>query len=96
MAGFLDACIQAFSIIVPFLDTIVTDSIREEEIMFVPSPKGVFLFQLFVDLHPDFTGKYLHYVDKDDVLVSEVYRVAHKTATLLSDANLETSLADTF
>ena len=80
MAGFLDACIQASSIIVPFLDTIVTGSIREEEMMFLASPKRVFLLQLFADLHPVFTGKYLHYVDKDDVLVCEFHRVAHNTA----------------
>ena len=96
MAGFLDACIQPSSIIVPFLDAIVTGNIREEEMMFRATPKGVFLFQYFADLHPVFTEKYLPYANKDDVLVCEVYRVAHKTATLLSDPNLKTPLADAF
>ena len=31
MAGFMDACSQASQIIVPFLDTIVTGSIRNKE-----------------------------------------------------------------
>ena len=96
MAGFLDACIQAFSIIVPFLDTIVTGNIREEEMMFVASPKRVFLLQIYTDLHPVFAGKYLSYIDKDDILVCEVYSAAPNNATLLSDANFETPLADHF
>ena len=69
MVGFLDACIQPSSIIVPFLDAIVTGNIREEEMMFRATPKGVFLFQHFADQHPVFTEKYLPYANKDDVLV---------------------------
>ena len=83
MTGFLHACIQASSIIVALLDTVVTGSIRQEE-MSVASPKGV-LYK-----------KYLYYVDNDDVLLCEGHRVAHNTATLLSDANLKTLLADVF
>ena len=48
---FLDACIQASSLIVPFLATVVTCNIREEG-MFVASPKGDFLLQVFADLPP--------------------------------------------
>ena len=96
MAGFLDACIQASSIIVPFLDTIVTGNIREEEMMFVASPNRVFLLQIYADLHPVFAGKYLRYIDKDDILVCEVYSVAPNNATLLSDANFKSPLADNF
>ena len=40
MAGFLDACIQAFNIIVPFLDTVISGSIRPDETKFIASPKG--------------------------------------------------------
>ena len=58
---------QASSIIVLLLDAIETGYIREEE-MFVASPKGLFLLLLFAELHPVFTGKYLHCVEKDDIL----------------------------
>ena len=40
MAGFLDVCIQASNIIVPFLDTIISGSIQSDETKFLTSPKG--------------------------------------------------------
>ena len=40
MAGFLDAYIQASNIIVPFLDTVISGSIRPDETKFLTSPKG--------------------------------------------------------
>ena len=60
MAGFLDACVQSSHIIVPFLDALVNSKIREDETKFIASPKGVFLLQLFADLHPVFANRYLH------------------------------------
>lgn len=40
MSGFLDACGQASSIIVPFLDTLVAGEIRKDEAAYLMSPKG--------------------------------------------------------
>ena len=40
MAGILDACVRASKIILPFLDTIVTCSIRPEETRVVANPEG--------------------------------------------------------
>ena len=40
MAGFLDACIEAFSILVPFLDTIISGNIRPDETKYIASPEG--------------------------------------------------------
>ena len=40
MAGFLDACVQASKILVPFLDTIIPNEIRPDETKFIASPKG--------------------------------------------------------
>ena len=40
MAGFLDACVQASKILVPFLDTIISNEIRPDETKFIASPKG--------------------------------------------------------
>ena len=40
MAGFLDACVQASKIVVPFLDTIITHQIRPDETKYIASPKG--------------------------------------------------------
>ena len=39
MAGFLDASIQASNIILPFLDTVISGSIRPDETKFVTSHK---------------------------------------------------------
>ena len=50
MAGFLDACIQASNIIVPFLDTVISGSIWPDETKFLTSPKGnSFVHFLFPD-----------------------------------------------
>ena len=50
MAGFLDACIQASNIIVPFLDTVISGSIQPDETKFLTSPKGNgFVHFLFPD-----------------------------------------------
>ena len=40
MAGFLDACIKASSILVPFVDTIISGSIRPDEIKYITSLRG--------------------------------------------------------
>ena len=93
LAGFLDACVQSSRIIVPFLDTLVNQKIREDETKLIASPKGVFLLQLFADLHQVFANRYLHRVDSDEVLICEVHQVACEIAVLL-DENLSTPLAD--
>ena len=43
MAGFLDACIQASNIIVPFLDTLIVGKIRPDETKYIASPKGIII-----------------------------------------------------
>ena len=55
MAGFMDACVQASEILIPFLDTLVAGNIRPDETKFIASPKGVYLIQLFADLQCIFT-----------------------------------------
>ena len=40
MAGFLDACLQASDIIIPFLYTIIGGNIRPEETSYIANPKG--------------------------------------------------------
>lgn len=75
MAGFLDACVQSSGIIVPFLDTfldsisLVNYKIQQDQTKFISGPKGKHLLQLFTDLHPVFTNRYLHWVDSDNVLI---------------------------
>ena len=64
MSGFLDGWKQA-SKTVPFLDTIIAGNIREEEAVYILSPKLLFVLQLLTDLHPIFAGQYLHDVDTD-------------------------------
>ena len=44
MAGFMDACVQASEILIPFLDTLVAGNIRPDETKFITSPKGVYLY----------------------------------------------------
>lgn len=51
---------------------------------------GIYLFQLFADLHPVFANNYLHKVDSDKFIVCEAYSVAQKTATILKDPALKT------
>ena len=51
MAGFLDACMQASKIIVPFLDTIISSSIRPDETKYNASPKGKHYFICYVLIH---------------------------------------------
>ena len=43
MTEFLDACLQASDIIVPFLDTIIGGNIRPEETSYVASPKSNYI-----------------------------------------------------
>ena len=94
-SGFLDACIQASSIVVPFLDTLVTAEIRDEESKYILSPKGIYLLQLFADLHPIFAYSYLHRVDSDHILLCEVQRIAIETAnTFDNEETLPTPLAN--
>ena len=95
MSGFLDGCKQASSILVPFLDTIIAGNIRQEEAAYILSPKGLFVLQLFADLHPIFADQYLHCVDTDKVLSCEVYNIAGKTANTLISADITTPKADT-
>ena len=50
MAGFLDTCIQASKITVPFLDTVIPGSIGPDETKFLTSPRGNgFVYFLFPD-----------------------------------------------
>ena len=56
MAGFLDACKQASSILVPFLDTLIAGNTRKDESAYLLSAKGLFTLELFSDLHPVFAN----------------------------------------
>ena len=40
MAGFLDTFVQASKIMVPFLDTIISNDIRPDKTKYITSPKG--------------------------------------------------------
>ena len=40
MAGFLDACVQASKIMVPFLDTIISNGVRPDETKYITSSKS--------------------------------------------------------
>ena len=51
MAGFLDACMQASKVIVPFLDTIISSGIHPDEIKYIASPKGKHYFICYVLIH---------------------------------------------
>ena len=86
MYGFLDGCRQCSDILIPFMDTLVTGNIRNEETLVLLSPIGIFLLQLMADLHPIFMNKYLHKTDSDHVLVCETKAVAEKTIENLRNA----------
>ena len=75
MAGFLDACLQSSKVIVPLLDTIITMKIRPDETSFIGSAKGVYMLQVFTDLHKLFADKFLHKVDWNEMLACEAYNV---------------------
>ena len=95
MAGFLDACLQASKIIVPLLDTIISAGIRSDETKFIGSPKGIFMLQLFADIHKLYANFYLHRVDGDNSIIAcEAYDIAMKTANDLQ--TIQTPLADSF
>ena len=94
MAGFLDACTKASSIILPFLEILVTGQIREDETKYLAIPTGIYLLQLLADLHPGFANSYVHHVDSDDILVCEVYEVAQQTADKVTHPELSTPLTD--
>ena len=58
MVDFLDACTEASSIILLFLDTLVTGQIHEDdedETKYLASPTDIYHLQLFADLYPIFT-----------------------------------------
>ena len=89
MAGFMDACVQASEILIPFLGTLIAGNIRPDETKFIASPKAVYLIQLFADLQCIFTNSYLYRMDSDSVLICETYNVAEKTIqTLLKSLKL--------
>ena len=83
MAGFLNACKKSSAILVPFLDTLIAEKVREEDAALFLSAKGLFTLELFSDQHSIFANQYLHCVDSDRVLSCEVYAVAHRTAEKL-------------
>ena len=56
---------------------------------------GIFLEQLFADLHPVFANQYLHKVDSDSILICESYMVGNKITVLLENIiELDTPKAD--
>ena len=94
MAGFMDACVQASEILIPFLDTLVAGNTKPDETKFIASPKAVYLVQLFADLQCIFTNSYLYHMDSDSVLICETYNVAQKTIQTLFNQELETPNAE--
>ena len=46
---------------------------------------GIYLVQLFADLHKVYANQYLHLIDCDKLLICESYAVAQNTADLLAD-----------
>ena len=65
-----------------------------DQTKFIASPKGAFLLQLFADLHPVFSKRFLHKVDGEEVLIWEVHPVTHENANVLLDENLYTPFTD--
>lgn len=55
---------------------------------------GLYLLQLFADLHPVFADCYFHHVDSDGKLVCEMYEVVQQTAYKVTDPELSTPLED--
>ena len=53
MADFLDACMQASKVIVPFLDTIISNGIHPDETKYIACPKGkhYYYFISYVLIH---------------------------------------------
>ena len=103
MCGFLDGCKQCSSILVPFMDTLVTGNIRTEETLYLLTPVGIFILQFLADLHHVFMNQYLHKTDSDHLLVCEAKAIADKTveniqnlATPRSDEVINTLTADEF
>ena len=94
MAGFINACKQASAILVPFRDTLIAGNIREEEAAVILSAKGLFTLELFSDLHPIFANHYLHCVDSDTILSSQVYNIAQNTAQKLISEDIQTPKSD--
>ena len=57
---------------------------------------GLFMLQLFDDLHNVFAHNYLHRVDSDKVLICEVFAIARKAGDYLLSPDLPTPKACEF
>lgn len=63
MEGFLVEYKRTSSILVPFFDTLIAGNTRDEEAAYILSTKYLFILELFEDLYPISSNKYLCYVD---------------------------------
>ena len=55
---------------------------------------GLYLTQLFANLHPTFANKFLQHVDSDEILICEADGVANQTAVTLAKQNLPMPKSD--
>ena len=63
MEGFLVEYKRTSSILVPFFDTLIAGNTRDEEAAYILSTKYLFILELFEDLYPISSNKYLCCVD---------------------------------
>ena len=90
MAGFFDGCKQPLNILVQFLDMLIAGNIREEEAAYILKSKGLFILEIFADLHSIFSNLYLQCVDSDKILSCKVFNVVKATTSKIVKDDLST------
>ena len=73
---------------------LIADNIREEEAAYTLKSKGLFILELFPDLHPIFSNQYLQYVDSDKILSCKVFNVVKTTTSKIVKDDLSTPKVD--
>ncbi|XP_072024708.1 uncharacterized protein [Amphiura filiformis] len=80
MGGFFKACERCCELIVPLFDALVTGDVKEDQRAVLMSPTSTYLIFLLADISKQAFQSYLHTVDSDSVVISEVHGIAMRTA----------------
>ena len=95
MGGFLKCCEKFSSLIVALYDTLVSAKVKEDQTAVLMTPVSTYLIFLLSDLSKNHFQKYLHTVDSDSTVVSEVHGIAIRAADAFAEG-IDTPAADRF
>ena len=88
MAHFLDAGTLFSVVVMAVYDVMCSHDIKVEERDALFSCPTVFLLLLMADINGFYKGTYLHKVDRDDIVLSEVYRIAITSSEAIKTTKL--------